>query len=121
MQSSAIHEAMGTDIAMLVDVRKRRQTFDTSEFMFKTGPVTVEFGKVQSKVSLKYDAWHKEMLVSFGQMMSDQMTTFHAEISRVGEFVSRISSYCRCCSSDYPSSKVETTNEELGRASWSVS
>ena len=86
MQSSAIYEAMGTDIAvwqmMLVDVRKRRQTFDTSEFMFKTGPVTVEFGKVQSKVNLKYDAWHKEMLVSFGQMMSDQMTTFHAEISR---------------------------------------
>ena len=34
MQSSAIYTAMGTDVAvwqaMLVDVRKRRQTFDTS-------------------------------------------------------------------------------------------
>ena len=86
MQSSAIYEAMGNDIgtwqAMLVDVRKRRQTFDTSEFLFKTGPVTVEFGKVQSKVSLKYDAWHKEMLASFASMMSDQVNTFHADISR---------------------------------------
>ena len=44
---------MGNDIAtwqaMLVDVRKRRQTFDTSEFLYKTGPVQIEFGKVQSK------------------------------------------------------------------------
>lgn len=86
MQASAIYNAMGTDVAvwqaMLVDVRKRRQTFDTSETLFQTGPVTVEFGKVQSKVSLKYDAWHKEMLASFGTMMADRMAEFHSEISR---------------------------------------
>ena len=86
MQSNAIYAAMGTDVqvwqAMLVDVRKRRQTFDTSETLFQTGPVTVEFGKVQSKVSLKYDAWHKEMLASFGSMMAEHMTEFHCEISR---------------------------------------
>ena len=86
MQASAIYNAMGTNVtvwqAMLVDVRKRRQTFDTSETLFQTGPVTVEFGKVQSKVSLKYDAWHKEMLASFGTMMADHMTEFHCEISR---------------------------------------
>ena len=57
MQSSAIYEAMGSDIgmwqAMLVDVRKRRQTFDTSEFLFKTGPVTVEFGKEKVEIHIK--------------------------------------------------------------------
>lgn len=53
-----------------------------SETLFQTGPVTVEFGKVQSKVSLKYDAWHKEMLASFGTMMADHMSEFHSEISR---------------------------------------
>ena len=86
MQPQAIYDAMGTDVetwqAMLVDVRKRRQTFDTSESVFITGPVNIEFAKVQSKVSLKYDAWHKEMLASFGTMMGEHMTDFHVEISR---------------------------------------
>ena len=86
MQPQAIYDAMGTDVEtwqnMLVDVRKRRQTFDTSESVFISGPVNIEFAKVQSKVSLKYDAWHKEMLASFGTMMGEHMTDFHVEISR---------------------------------------
>lgn len=43
---------------------------------------TVYF-KVQSKVSLKYDSWHKEVLTKFGSFLGNEMTEFHATISKV--------------------------------------
>ena len=43
----------------------------------------IEFGKVQSKVMLKFDNWHKEVLTSFGKLLNDQMIGFHREIAKV--------------------------------------
>ena len=37
---------------------------------------------MQSKVSLKYDSWHKEVLSRFGNMLSNEMTEFHAHIQK---------------------------------------
>lgn len=39
--------------------------------------------QVQSKVNLKYDSWHKEVLSKFGQMLGTNMTEFHSQISKV--------------------------------------
>lgn len=39
--------------------------------------------QVQSKVNLKYDSWHKEVLSKFGQMLGQNMTEFHSQISKV--------------------------------------
>lgn len=39
--------------------------------------------QVQSKVNLKYDSWHKEVLSKFGQMLGSNMTEFHSQISKV--------------------------------------
>lgn len=39
--------------------------------------------QVQSKVNLKYDSWHKEVLSKFGQMLGQNMQDFHAQISKV--------------------------------------
>ena len=70
-------------IALLVFFhRSARKTFDTSETQKQIGPVTIQFGKVQSKVSLKYDSWHKEVLSKFGNMLSNEMTEFHAHVSK---------------------------------------
>lgn len=38
---------------------------------------------MQSKVNLKYDSWHKEVLSKFGQMLGSNMTEFHSQISKV--------------------------------------
>lgn len=52
--------------------------------------------QVQSKVNLKYDSWHKEVLSKFGQMLGQNMQDFHAQISKVshynleGHFVCRL-------------------------------
>lgn len=40
--------------------------------------------QVQSKVTLKYDSWHKEVLSKFGGMLSNEMTDFHRHVSKVG-------------------------------------
>ena len=46
--------------------------------------------QVQSKVSLKYDSWHKEVLTKFGSFLSNEMTEFHATISKVRKFSLKI-------------------------------
>ncbi len=63
--------------------RLARKTFDTSETKQEFGPIVIEFGKVQSKVSLKYDSWHKEVLSKFGNMLGGKMTDFHGSVSKV--------------------------------------
>ena len=63
--------------------RQTRSTFDTAEVKRVFGPVVIEYGKVQSKVSLKYDSWHKDALAKFSNLLGNQMTTFHAEVSKV--------------------------------------
>lgn len=63
--------------------RQTRSTFDTAEVKRSFGPVTIEYGKVQSKVSLKYDSWHKDALAKFSALLSSQMITFHTEVAKV--------------------------------------
>ena len=65
--------------------RKRRATFDTSETRRSFGPVIIDYGKVQSKVSLKYDAIHKDVLSKFGSLLGGHMSKFHATVSKVGD------------------------------------
>ena len=62
--------------------RKHRTTFDTSENSKKFGPV-IDYTKVQSKVSLKYDSWHKEVLAKFGTFIGGEMAQFHTSLSKV--------------------------------------
>ncbi len=46
--------------------------------------------QVQSKVNLKYDSWHKEVLSKFGQMLGQNMQDFHAQISKVIHNIKKI-------------------------------
>lgn len=62
--------------------RKTRATFDTSDTRREFGPVIIDFAKVQSKVSLKYDSWHKDTLSKFGSLLSNKMVSFHSQISK---------------------------------------
>ena len=66
----------------LEDIKSSRKTFDTSETSKDFGPIKVDFGKVQSKVSLKYDSWHKEVLSKFGNMLGNEMQDFYGQVSK---------------------------------------
>uniref|UniRef100_A0A8C5Q446 AAA+ ATPase domain-containing protein n=1 Tax=Leptobrachium leishanense TaxID=445787 RepID=A0A8C5Q446_9ANUR len=86
MQAENIYNRLGEDLnkwqALLVQIRKARGTFDNAETRKEFGPVIIDYGKVQSKVNLKYDSWHKEVLSRFGQMLGQNMTEFHSQISK---------------------------------------
>ena len=47
------------------------------------GPVEIHYGKVQQKVTLKYDSWHREILSRFGSLLGDNMQEFHNNIAKV--------------------------------------
>lgn len=42
----------------------------------------IDFARVQSKVALKYDAWHKEVLGKFGALLGGEMVQFHGQLAK---------------------------------------
>ncbi|XP_057661058.1 dynein heavy chain, cytoplasmic isoform X2 [Diorhabda carinulata] len=86
LQADNLYGKLGEDISKwmecLNDIKKTRTTFDTSDTRREFGPIIIDFAKVQSKVSLKYDSWHKDTLGKFGSLLSNEMTTFHANVSK---------------------------------------
>ena len=63
--------------------RKSRKTIDTTDTTRSFGPVEIHYGKVQQKVTLKYDSWHREILSRFGSLLGEKMQDFHSTITKV--------------------------------------
>lgn len=86
LQPDHLYGQLGDDVAkwmkLLQDIKQCRTTFDTSDTRRSFGPIVVDYGKVQSKVSLKYDSWHKDVLSKFGQLLGQEMTHFHGQVSK---------------------------------------
>ncbi|XP_078590507.1 cytoplasmic dynein 1 heavy chain 1-like isoform X1 [Branchiostoma floridae x Branchiostoma japonicum] len=77
-----IGEGIQRWVNVIVEVKQSRATFDTAEVRKEFGPIVIEFGKVQSKVNLKYDSWHKEILGKFGSMLGESMVEFYDTVSK---------------------------------------
>ncbi|XP_064484606.1 dynein heavy chain, cytoplasmic-like isoform X2 [Ornithodoros turicata] len=86
LQQDVLYARLGSDIATwmntLVEIKKSRTTFDISDTHKKIGPIIIDYAKVQSKVSLKYDSWHKDVLGKFGQLLGTDMQGFHNTVSK---------------------------------------
>ncbi|KAJ9599379.1 hypothetical protein L9F63_010141, partial [Diploptera punctata] len=86
LQPDNLYGKLGEDINLwmkcLNDIKKSRSTFDTSDTRREFGPVVIDYAKVQSKVSLKYDSWHKETLGKFGSLLGNDMSQFHTQVSK---------------------------------------
>ena len=84
MQIDSIVEALGDDLDMwnqlLVDIKKARRTFDTAETARAFGPVEVDYGQVQARVIMKYDALHRDVLGKFGAKMAAKMKAFFESV-----------------------------------------
>ena len=44
---------------------------------------SVWYYQVQSKVNMKYDTWHKEILSKFASRLGDNMQDFYGTVSKV--------------------------------------
>ena len=51
--------------------------------VFSRTDIVLFCDQVQSKVTLKYDSWHKEVLSKFGSMLGNEMAEFHSQVSKV--------------------------------------
>ncbi|CEM16453.1 unnamed protein product [Vitrella brassicaformis CCMP3155] len=84
IESSTVFNRLGDDIEtwqhLLNEIKASRATFDNSETQRTFGPIIIDYRAVQSKVNNKYDAWHKEILNSFGHKVGDQTNTFYNDI-----------------------------------------
>uniref|UniRef100_A0A336KP21 Dynein heavy chain, cytoplasmic n=1 Tax=Culicoides sonorensis TaxID=179676 RepID=A0A336KP21_CULSO len=86
LQADTLYGRLGEDVNLWIkclnDIKKSRTTFDTSDTRRAYGPIVIDYAKVQAKVTLKYDSWHKEALSKFGQLLGTEMTTFHSKVSK---------------------------------------
>ncbi|XP_073960063.1 dynein heavy chain, cytoplasmic isoform X2 [Choristoneura fumiferana] len=86
LQPETLYGRLGEDITLWIkclnDIKKSRTTFDTSDTRREYGPVVIDFARVQSKVALKYDAWHKEVLGKFGALLGGEMVHFHGQLAK---------------------------------------
>lgn len=67
---------------LLLDIRKTRSTFDTTESQHSFGVATVRYEQVQIKVNAKYDLWQRDILVRFGGMLGGSMKELHAKLAK---------------------------------------
>jgi hypothetical protein len=63
--------------------RESRKTLDTQETYKSFGPLIIDFSKIQSKIGVKYDNWHQDLLRKFGQIIQTVANDFHTNISEV--------------------------------------
>ncbi|RKP12335.1 dync1h1 protein, partial [Piptocephalis cylindrospora] len=84
LEANYVFSELGEDLGrwqqILQEIRKARTTFDRSETDKDFGPLLVDYGQVQSKVGAKYDAWQREVLGRYGQLLGSGMRTFHVEV-----------------------------------------
>ena len=85
LQPETVYNQLGNDmekwIHILSDIKKSRQTFDTSDTSKEIGPVVIDYQRIQSKVTLKYDLWHKEVLGKYGSLLGQTMQDFYTALT----------------------------------------
>lgn len=86
LQPDMLYDRLENDISRwmntLIEIKKSRATFDTTDTRKEFGPLVVDYAKVQSKVTLKYDSWHKDVLSKFGTLLGGEMASLHSLISK---------------------------------------
>ncbi|KAH8912297.1 hypothetical protein BR93DRAFT_871202 [Coniochaeta sp. PMI_546] len=86
LQSEQVYTLLGDELArwlqMLQEIRKTRQTFDTTEVTRSFGHITIEYDQVQTKVNSKYDQWQHDILIKFASRLGTRMRDIHAEIEK---------------------------------------
>lgn len=65
---------------LLLEIRRTRATFDTSESYHDMGVAVINYEQVQSKVNAKYDAWQRDILSRFGLKLGSAMRGTHTEV-----------------------------------------
>ena len=86
LEPEHVYDVLGDDLAkwlqLLQEIRKTRETFDTSESNKSFGTVTIDYEQVQTKVTGRYDLWQHEIRLKFAGRLGNRMREIYAEIER---------------------------------------
>lgn len=70
LQPDMLNERLSNDLEkymkVLLEIKKSRSMVDTQDTELELFPFIVDYNKVQTKVSVKYDYWQREVLQKFG-------------------------------------------------------
>lgn len=70
LQHDMLNERLSNDLEkymkVLLEIKKSRSMVDTQDTELELFPFIVDYNKVQTKVSVKYDYWQREVLQKFG-------------------------------------------------------
>ncbi|KAL8700215.1 MAG: hypothetical protein Q9224_001067, partial [Gallowayella concinna] len=84
LQSEHVTDSLGDDLArwlqLLQEIRKTRETFDTTDASRSFGTVTVYYEQVQTRVNAKYDQWQHEILQHFGTRLGNRVREVHSDL-----------------------------------------
>ena len=86
LQSEHVYDLLGDQLSrwlqLLQEIRKTRQTFDTTEVSRSFGHITIDYDQVQTKVNAKYDQWQHDILIKFAGRLGTRMRDVYAEIDK---------------------------------------
>src|SRR5271169_6526955 len=86
LQADQVYNTLGDDLSnwlqIIVEIRKSRATFDTSEVFHSFGVIAITFDQVQSRVNQKYDAWQRDIVQRFATVLSNAMNDLYGELSQ---------------------------------------
>lgn len=84
LESDYVYKQLGESLKgwqqLVLEIRKTRSTFDTSESHHDMGIAIINYEQVQAKVNLKYDSWQRDILSRFGGKLAAAMRESHARI-----------------------------------------
>jgi dynein heavy chain 1, cytosolic len=86
LQSDQVYEILGDQLSrwlqLLQEIRKTRNTFDTTEVSRTFGHIIIDYDQVQTKVNQKYDQWQHEILTKFAGRLGNRIREVHAEVEK---------------------------------------
>jgi dynein heavy chain 1 len=86
LQADQVYNTLGDDLSnwlqIIVEIRKSRATFDTSEVFRSFGVIAITFDQVQSRVNAKYDAWQRDIVQRFAGVLSIAMRDLYADLQK---------------------------------------
>jgi len=84
LEAEYVFNRLGEDLShwqqLLIEIKRTRSTFDTSETSKSFGVCVIDYEQVQARVNAKYDAWQKDILSRFGVKLGNAMKEMHAQI-----------------------------------------
>lgn len=86
LEPDYVYGVLGEDLAkwlhLLQEIRKTRETFDTSESSKTFGTVTIDYEQVQTKVTGRYDQWQHDIRLKFAGRLGNRMRELYADIEK---------------------------------------